>query len=197
MKSITLEEGLDVAYPILKEQKAMLVLDLCREIIEKAKADAGFSYAEFLDAAEEDTRFQVMAGQIVGLARNHQDQEFQKGLLNINEKRDKGMDFTGTWHIYEMEAWDEDYFNMEVQAYIRIDSGNLGVFQFGLVSGGIDGKLVNYADGERFEFTWDGNDECDPDCGSGWIRILKENFLEGKFRIHLGDDSTFLAIRAK
>jgi hypothetical protein len=72
MKSITLEEGLDAAYSILKEQKAMLVLDLCREIVER-------------------------------------------GLLNINEKTDKGMDFTGTWHIYEMEAWDEDYFNMEVQ----------------------------------------------------------------------------------
>ena len=86
MKSITLEEGLDAAYPILKEQKAMLVLDLCREIVEKAKADAGFSYAEFLDAAEKDTRFQIVASQIVGLARNHQDQEFQKGLLNNNEK---------------------------------------------------------------------------------------------------------------
>ena len=197
MKSLTLEEGLDAAYPILKEQKAMLVLDLCREIVEKAKADAGFSYAEFLDAAENDTRFQVMAGQIVGLARNPQDQEFQKGLLNNNEKRDTGRDFTGTWHIYEMEAWDEDYFNMEVQAYIRIDPNNLGVFQFGLVSGGINGKLVDYADGERFEFTWAGNDECDPAGGSGWIRILEENFLEGEFRIHLGDDSTFLARRAK
>ena len=29
--------------------------------------------------------------------------------------------FTGTWHIYEMSMWDEDYFNMEVQAYIQID----------------------------------------------------------------------------
>ena len=119
MKTITLEEGLDAAYPILKEQKAMLVLDLCREIVEKAKADAGFSYVEFLDAAEKDTRFLIMAGQIVGVAKNHQDQEFQKGLLNNNKKMDKGMDFTGTWHIYEMEAWDEDYFNMDVQAYIR------------------------------------------------------------------------------
>ena len=197
MKTITLEEGLDAAYPILKEQKAMLVLDLCQEIVEKAKADAGFSYAEFCDAAEKDTRFRIVAGQIVGIARKHQDQEFQKGLLNINEKTDEGMDFTGTWHIYEMKAWDEDYFNMEVQAYIRIDSNNLGDFQFGLVSGWIDGKLVDYADGERFEFTWEGNDECDPACGSGWIRIKEEDSLEGEFRIHLGDDSTFLARRAK
>lgn len=41
-------------------------------------------------------------------------------------------EFVGTWHIYEMETWDEDYFNMEVQAYIEIDSRNLGHFQFGL-----------------------------------------------------------------
>jgi hypothetical protein len=25
----------------------------------------------------------------------------------------------GTWHIYEMEQWDEDYFNMEASSYIR------------------------------------------------------------------------------
>jgi hypothetical protein len=25
--------------------------------------------------------------------------------------------YAGTWHILEMEMWDEDYFNMEVQAF--------------------------------------------------------------------------------
>jgi hypothetical protein len=34
-----------------------------------------------------------------------------------------------------MELWDEDYINMEVQAYIEVRSDNLGNFQFGLVSG--------------------------------------------------------------
>ena len=109
----------------------------------------------------------------------------------------KSMDFTGTWRIYEMEAWDEDYFNMEVQAYIKIDSDNLGDFQFGLVSGDIDGKVVDYADEKRFEFTWEGNDECDPASGSGWVRIKEKDLLEGEFRIHNGDDSTFLARKAK
>jgi hypothetical protein len=73
MKRITLKEGLDAAYPLLKEQKAMPVLDLCREIVEKVKADADFSYAEFLDAAEKDLRFRVVAGQIVGINRMYQD----------------------------------------------------------------------------------------------------------------------------
>lgn len=41
----------------------------------------------------------------------------------------------GYWHIQEMEAWDEDYFNMEVQAYFQINANSLGDFQFGLVSG--------------------------------------------------------------
>jgi len=52
------------------------------------------------------------------------------------------MSFIGTWHIYEMETWDEDYFNMDVQAYITIEKNYGGEFQFGLVSGGIDGELA-------------------------------------------------------
>jgi hypothetical protein len=50
-----------------------------------------------------------------------------------------------------MEMWDEDYFNMEVQAYVRIDSEGLGEFQFGLVSGEIDGEIVEDGTDERFE----------------------------------------------
>lgn len=42
-----------------------------------------------------------------------------KNAAVINE-RGLTMDFVGTWHIYEMEMWDEDYFNMEVQAYITM-----------------------------------------------------------------------------
>jgi hypothetical protein len=80
---------------------------------------------------------------------------------------------------------------------LRIDSNNQGNFQFGLVSGDINGKVVDYVDGKRFEFTWAGNDECDPACGSGWVRMKDTDLLEGKFRIHNGDNSTFLARRAK
>ncbi|MGD2249044.1 MAG: hypothetical protein PVF58_11615 [Candidatus Methanofastidiosia archaeon] len=105
------------------------------------------------------------------------------------------MNFTGVWHIYEMEMWDRDYFNMEVQAYIKIRPNRLGNFQFGLVSGEIDGKIVTYPDGDRFEFTWEGCDEGDPLSGSGWIKMKEEDVIEGEFRIHLGNDSTFSAQR--
>ena len=85
---------------------------------------------------------------------------------------------------------------MVVQAYIDIKRDFLGTFQFGLVEGEMDGEVVDYPDGKRFEFTWDGNDECIPVSGSGWVRLKEEDLLEGEFRIHLGDDSTFSARRA-
>lgn len=112
---------------------------------------------------------------------------------------DKGMteDFVGVWHIYEMEMWDEDYFNMEVQAYIKINPNNIGDFQFGLVSCGLHGKSVDYADQKRFEFTFEGNDECEPTNGSGWIMLKEKDIIKGEFRFHLGDSSTFLAKKAK
>ena len=115
----------------------------------------------------------------------------------MQERKVKVMDFTGEWHIYEMEQWDEDYFNMDVQAYITIKPDNMGDFQFGLVCGYIDGRIVDYADGKRFEFTWEGNEECDHVFGSGWVKIKDNDVLEGEFRFHLGDSSTFLARRAK
>jgi hypothetical protein len=106
------------------------------------------------------------------------------------------MKFAGTWHIYDMEMWDEDYFNMEVHAYMTIDSKGLGNFQFGLVSGQIDGGVVTDGADEKFAFAWEGSDECDPAFGSGWLRLKNQKTLEGKIKFHLGDRSTFLAKRA-
>jgi flagellar hook assembly protein FlgD len=101
--------------------------------------------------------------------------------------------FTGTWHITEMETWDEDYFNMEVQAYVTIDERNNGDFQFGLVSGSLSGEIVKSKASEILEFTWDGSDECDEACGSGWLKIKTKTTLEGKIKIHNGDSSLFSA----
>jgi flagellar hook assembly protein FlgD len=104
--------------------------------------------------------------------------------------------FTGTWHIEEMEMWDEDYFNMEVQAYITIDKNDRGEFQFGLVTGSIDGGVIKNESGEIFEFTWDGSDENDEASGSGWLKLKAKNTLEGKIKIHHGDSSLLSAKRA-
>lgn len=101
--------------------------------------------------------------------------------------------FIGTWHIYEMELWDEDYFNMETQAYVEIRTDNLGDFQFGLVAGSLDGNVERSGKKERFAFTWEGQDEMDPASGSGWMQLTRESEVEGLIKIHLGDRSTFKA----
>ena len=93
--------------------------------------------------------------------------------------------------------WDEDYFNMDVQAFIEIDAKGHGNFQFGLVSGEIDGEIVQDDSKERFEFTWEGNDECDPASGSGWLELKEKNTIQGKIKFHMGDSSIFLAKRVK
>ena len=107
------------------------------------------------------------------------------------------MDYIGTWHIYEMEMWNEDYFNMEVQAYVTIEDEGLGHFQFGLVSGQMEGEIIQEDTVEKFDFTWDGNDECDPAAGSGWLKIRDPDTIEGMIKFHMGDRSTFLARRVK
>jgi hypothetical protein len=106
------------------------------------------------------------------------------------------MKFEGTWHITEMENWDEDYFNMEVQAYIEIDKRGMGDFQFGLVAGQIDGELVKEEAREKLDFTWEGGDENDEASGSGWLKLKDKDTLEGKIKFHQGDSSLFSAKRA-
>lgn len=96
-----------------------------------------------------------------------------------------------------MSSWDIKYCDMEVQAYIKIEKNLMGDFQFGLVSGQIDGRSIKRQDEEYFEFTWDGNDECDDALGSGWIKLKDKNHAEGEIKFHLGDDSTFQLKRMK
>ncbi len=107
------------------------------------------------------------------------------------------MKFKGIWHIQEMDMWDADYFNEEVQAYIKIKSDGLGEFQFGYVSGEIDGEILKGESDERLVFSWEGDNECDPVTGAGWLKLKDKNTLEGWFKFHLGDSSGFIAKRAK
>ena len=102
----------------------------------------------------------------------------------------------GTWHIYEMELWDEEYFNMEVKAYITINQRGRGDFQFGLVSGGLTGAFSRYGDTDRFDFTWEGNDECDEALGSGWLTLKSSDEVAGSIGLLGGDRSAFAARRA-
>ena len=112
------------------------------------------------------------------------------------EQKSANHAFIGTWHIYEMDLWDEDYFNRSVQAYITVKSNNCGDFQFGLVSGGLDGYVEAVGEKERFAFTWEGCDEMDEASGSGWLELSSADEVEGMFNLHYGDRSTFKARKA-
>ena len=68
-----------------------------------------------------------------------------------------------------MEQWNSEYLDMDVPAYITIDAQGSGDFQFGLVCGQLEGDVIKEADQERFDFTWEGNDESDEAPGSGWL----------------------------
>lgn len=107
------------------------------------------------------------------------------------------MNYEGTWHIIEMGLWDEDYFNMEIQAFIQVRSDGIGDFQFGLVSGGIDDEIVRTGNAERFEFTWEGRDENAPALGSGWLKLVERDKVKGRIKFHLGDSSEFTAVRVE
>jgi len=96
-----------------------------------------------------------------------------------------------------MDAWDSDYMNMEVEAFIEIEDNGKGEFQFGLVHGYIDGHFTTRDGKSAVEFSWDGNDEMDSASGRGWMTIEDENTLKGMMFFHQGDESDFIAKRKK
>jgi hypothetical protein len=85
---------------------------------------------------------------------------------------------------------------METQAYIEITPTNGGEFQFGLVTGSINGYIEDNNGEERFVFTWDGSDEMDEANGSGWLQLSSKDEVEGLIKFHGGDRSTFKTRKA-
>lgn len=79
---------------------------------------------------------------------------------------------------------------MEVLGHLTFEKKNVGNFQFGLVQGDMDCRVV----AGRMEFTWSGMDECDEACGRGFAEIAAGE-LCGFIYFHLGDDYAFRAIK--
>ena len=61
------------------------------------------------------------------------------------------------------------------------------------VEGWIDCRFEN----DRVEFSWVGDDDDDQTNGRGWAEIGKDGKLRGRPYFHQGDDSSFVAQRAK
>ena len=100
------------------------------------------------------------------------------------------MSVLGRWRIVELPGYEDDYADLVEPAYILFERGR-GEFAFGCASGAFAGG----GDHDAVEFDWDGNDEMDHVCGSGWAELQPDGSLEGEIRYHGGDDIPFIARR--
>ena len=103
------------------------------------------------------------------------------------------MSIIGKWRITEMDAWDREAIDLVGPAFIEFQ-GQGGQFRFIAVDGWMDCRHGQRSGRPCVDFTWEGNDECDPASGRGWAKLLKDGLLTGHIYFHHGDDSGFRAI---
>ncbi len=104
------------------------------------------------------------------------------------------MSLAGKWRITQMDLWDQEAIDLVGRAFIEFGKGQSGSFRFIAVDGGMDCRHKERNGRPYVEFTWDGNDDCDPASGRGWARLEKDGSLSGHIYLHHGDDSGFKAI---
>jgi len=100
------------------------------------------------------------------------------------------MSIDGIYEIVEMELWDKDAIDLVEPGYISI-KGKKGKLHFICVDGQMEIQKIK----DKYLFTWEGNDECDPASGYGDFTCIGDT-LTGRIYIHGSDDSTFVAVKA-
>ena len=99
------------------------------------------------------------------------------------------MSIDGLYEIVEMELWDKDAIDLVESGYISI-IGKKGKLHFICV----DGQMEIQKTKDRYLFTWEGNDECDPASGYGNFTCSGDT-LTGRIYLHDSDDSSFVAVK--
>jgi len=100
----------------------------------------------------------------------------------------------GKWRITQMDLWGPEAIDLVGPAFIEFGKGQSDRFRFIAVDGWMDCRHEQRNGRPYVEFTWDGNDDCDPATGRGWARLEKNGSLSGHIYFHHGDDSGFKAI---
>jgi hypothetical protein len=77
------------------------------------------------------------------------------------------MRIAGRWQIVETELWDSDALNLVAPAFIEFGEDGSGSFGFIAVQGWMDCREAARDGRPGVEFSWEGNDECDPASGRG------------------------------
>ena len=102
----------------------------------------------------------------------------------------------GFFRIIHMDEWDQDYVDVEIDAYIRFEK-NGGEFEFGYIQGDMDCEHTVRDGKPAIEWSWDGDAEEDHATGRGWAVLRDDGLIEGKIYIHCGDNSGFTATNKK
>ena len=110
-------------------------------------------------------------------------------------RSDGSKKLVGRWRIQEMDVWDRDAIDLIGPAFIEFRTDQTGNFGFIAVEGWMDCREATIDDFPGLEFSWDGNDECDPASGRGWVALQPDGSLKGHIFFHMGDDSEFRAER--
>jgi hypothetical protein len=122
---------------------------------------------------------------------------YPDGMLGpIKLRRTEGavLSIAGRWRITEMELWDQEAMDLVEPAFIEFGEDETGNFGFIAVRGWMDCRDAPRDGRPGVEFSWEGNDDCDPACGRGWAALKADGSLHGHIYFHLGDDSDFHAV---
>ena len=87
-----------------------------------------------------------------------------------------------------MSAWDSEYLNEEVQAFIEFDENSSGSFQFGYVQGQIDYHSVRQDGKPAVEFSWEGGDGADGTPLTGSVISGTKPTRNSSWHAQPGDD---------
>jgi hypothetical protein len=123
----------------------------------------------------------------------------EAGPLTVSKdmrKQEVASPFRGRWQIVSMTAWDQDFINAEVPAFIDFQDDDLGERHFAFVRGDVDYRVTERESQPTVEFTWEGLAGSVQVLGRGWA-VLSGDELHGMIFLHLSDESGFVAKRAK
>jgi hypothetical protein len=107
------------------------------------------------------------------------------------------MSLFGKSRITEMDLWNQEAFDLMGPAFFSFDGKRSGEFCFIAVEGWMECRHRERNGRPFVEFTWEGNDECDPASGRGWVALEADGTLSGHIYFQHGDDSGFRAIRSE
>ncbi len=100
--------------------------------------------------------------------------------------------FIGKWRIIEMEAWSPSQIEMVTPGQINFNKAGTGQLHFVAFNGEIDWRTST--EPGKIEFSFEGFDEGNKVSGRGWAK-MGQGRINGHVYFHMGDDSSFVALK--